>query len=68
MLPYDSDTDEEGGILRSGRILWSGKRRRTATTREICSATRRGEYDLVPLLDEEYCNKEEEYRLISKYE
>ena len=50
MFLTDSNIDEEGGLLRSGRIFWWGKRRINTTGREICSATRRGDYKLVPHL------------------
>ena len=33
MFPGNSETDEEGGRLRSGIIFWSGKRIRTVTRR-----------------------------------
>ena len=66
MFQVDSGIDEEGGRLRSGRIFRPNKRRRTATRRDICSVTRRGDYELVPQLDNESCDEEQEYQLISK--
>ena len=61
MFLADSETDEEGGHLRSVRRLWLGKRRRIAIGRESCSATGRGDYELVPQIDGESCDEEEEY-------
>ena len=66
MFLTDSNTDEEGGLLRSGRISWWGTRRINVIWREIGSATRRGDYKLVPHLYEESCDEEKEYWLISE--
>ena len=46
MFPGDSETELEGGHLRSGRIFQSGKRRRTATKTGSCSMTGIEDYDL----------------------
>ena len=61
MFQDDSDSDEEGGILRSGKIFWLNKRRRIVTRRESCSETGRGDCELVPQIDDDSCNEEEEY-------
>ena len=66
MFLTDSNTDEEGGLLKSARIFLWGKRRINATGRDICSATRRGDYKLVPHLYGESCDEEKEYWLISE--
>ena len=67
MFLADSEDDEDGGLLRSGRILWLGKRRGIVTwrERERCSAIGRGDGKLVPQIYEESCDEEEEYQLIS---
>ena len=66
-LAYSED-DEDGGLLRSGRRFWLGKRRRIATwrerDRERCSAIGRGDGKLVPQIYEESCDEEEGYQLI----
>ena len=71
MFLADIEDDEDGGLLRSGRRFWLGKRRRIATwrkrerERERCSEIGRGDGKLVPQIYEESCDEEEEYRLIS---
>ena len=66
MLHIDSETEKEGGLLRSGRIFWLGKRRMSVTRRRSCRATEGRYYELATHLDEESCNEEEEYQLISE--
>ena len=63
-----SDTKKEGGLLRSVKRFHSNNRRRIATRREICSVTRMGDYELVPHLNKESCDKEKYYRLFSEEE
>ena len=60
--------DIEIGYLRSGGILWSGKRRRTASRRGSWNMTRGEEYDLMSHFYEGSCKEEEEYQLISEEE
>ena len=48
MFQDGSETDEEGDFLRSGKRFWSSKMKRTAIRGESGSATRRGDYELVP--------------------
>ena len=64
MFSGNSETELEGGILRSGRIFRSGKRRRTATRRGSCSVTGGEDYELASHLDEGSCDEEEECQLI----
>ena len=52
MFPGDNGTELEGGCLRSGRIFWLGKRRRTVTRSKSCSMTRGEDYELMPPFDE----------------
>ena len=59
MFYVDRKIDQEGGRLRSGRIFQLGKRRRIATRRGSCSATRRRDYELEPPLDGESYEEEE---------
>ena len=66
MFPIDSETDKEGGLLRSGRIFRLGKGRRTVTKKGSCSATEREDYKFTPHLYGESCDEEEEYHLISE--
>ena len=61
----NSETELEGGRLRCGKKFLLGKRRRTATRRGRCSATKGEDYKLEFHLDKGYCDEEEEYRMIS---
>ena len=54
-----SETSDECGHLKSGKRFHSNKRRRTVTRRQSFSATRRGDYELVPYIDKDSCYKEE---------
>ena len=65
MFHDDSDTNEEGIYLRSGIILWLNKRIRLVTRRESCSVIKNEDYELVPQLNDESCDKEE-YHINSK--
>ena len=60
-----SEINEDCGLLRSGKIFQSNNKKRIATQRESCSATKRGYYELVPHLNKESCDQEEDYQLIS---
>ena len=68
MFPVDSEVEQEGGHLRSGRRFRSGKRRRNATKRGNCSTNEIEDYELAPHLHGESCDEEEEYHLISEEE
>ena len=66
MFSGNSDTELESGRLRSGTRFRSGKRRRIATRRGSCNATRGEDYELSLHLDGRSCDEEEEYQLISE--
>ena len=68
MFPGDSETNLEGGHLRSGRRFWSGKRRRNVTRRGSCSMTRGEVYELTSHFEGGSCDEEDEYQPISKRE
>ena len=65
MFSSNSETELEGGRLRSGKIFRSRKRSSTATRRGSCSVTRGEDYELVSHLDGGSCDEEEEYQLMS---
>ena len=56
-----AETDEEGYLLRNGSRFCSGKRQRTMIGRESFNVTEREDYELVPHLNEESCDEEEEH-------
>ena len=64
MFPINSETKQEGGYLRSGRIFQSRKRIRTTPRRASCSATEERDYELVLHLNGESCDREEEFKPI----
>ena len=68
MFPGIKEIELESGRLRSGKIFWMGKRRRTATMRGSCSMTRGYDYNLMLHSNEGSFNEEEGYQLISKRE
>ena len=68
MFLDNNEIELEGGCLRSRKIFWSGKRRRTATRRGSCSTTGGEDYPLASHFDEGSCDKEEEYQPIFEKE
>ena len=69
MFPRDSGTELESGFLRRGRKFRYGKQRKTMLGRGNCSTNKEEEgYELALYLEEAYCDKEEEYQLISEGE
>ena len=61
MFPSDSETELEGGCLRSGRIFWLGKRIRMTTRRGSYSMIGREDYKLVSHFDVHSCDEKEEH-------
>ena len=66
MFSGNSETELEGGCLRSAKRFQSGKRIRIETKRGSLSAAKGEDYELASHLDRGYCSEEEEYQLISK--
>ena len=59
MFSFQNENEQEGGHLRSGRIFWLGKRRRTTTRRGSFNTTKGRDYELAPHLNGEYCDEKE---------
>ena len=68
MFLIDSESEQEGGLLRSGRRFRSRKTKMTMTRRGSCSTTRVEDYELMSHFDEGSCDEEEEYQPISERE
>ena len=61
MFFVDSENEQEGTPLRSGRIFRSRKRRKIVTRRGSCTKARGEYYEITSHLDEGSCDEEEEY-------
>ena len=61
MFPGNTEPELEAGILRSGRIFRSGKRRKTENRRRNPSLFEESENELRSYEDEGSCDEEEDY-------